>query len=314
MEGPTKAPERASVRRLHAAAGAGALGAGLLALVACGRSGVTAKPPEPGDVAVATVDDHRIWASDVEHEAVSEGVIGEGEPLDASSELFRRVLDEVIDQRLLAAEAVKRKVEDDPATRRRLTAARERILGDTLVREIVAQAINEGAVRGLYEEQKKLSKPSEDFRARQIVTQSQTDAAAIGKLLGSGASFETLAAERSSDPATRFNGGDLGYFSTDAMPDGYAAALAPAQVGDVAGPFKTDAGWVLLKLEDRRAQPSISLDQARPQIVRFLTYDQIRDLLQRLRGKARIKLLTAQPPPISGAPPSAPRVLSKKKP
>ena len=97
--------------------------------------------------------------------------------------------------------------------------------------------------------------------------------------------------ERSTDGATRFNGGDLGYFTADVMPDAYAAALKTARLGAIVGPFKADAGWVLLKLEDRRPETPISLDQARPQIVRFLTYDEVRALTEKLRGQSRVKLM-----------------------
>ncbi|HMP63452.1 MAG TPA: peptidylprolyl isomerase, partial [Phenylobacterium sp.] len=72
---------------------------------------------------------------------------------DISSDLFRRVLDEVIDQKLLAAEALKRNLDEDPVAQRRLAAARERILGDMLVESVVSNAVKENAIRGLYQEQ-----------------------------------------------------------------------------------------------------------------------------------------------------------------
>src|SRR4051794_10260824 len=106
----------------------------VLALSACGKDGGPFKrPPEPGDTAVATVDGQKIWASDVKREAVAQGLIGEGEPLDATSDLFRQVLDEVVDQKLLAAEAVARKIDRQTLAQRRIAAARERTLGDMLV-------------------------------------------------------------------------------------------------------------------------------------------------------------------------------------
>src|SRR5688572_9928543 len=74
-------------------------------IAACGRGGGDDRPPEPGDRAVARVEVDAVWASDVKLEAVAQGLVGEGEPLDLTSDLFRRVLDEVIDQKLLAAEA-----------------------------------------------------------------------------------------------------------------------------------------------------------------------------------------------------------------
>jgi peptidyl-prolyl cis-trans isomerase C len=114
----------------------------------------------------------------------------------------------------------------------------------------------------------------------------------LKKLIGAGASFEALAMQRSTDAATRFNGGDLGYFTLDAMPEAYGAALKSAKVGQVVGPFKTDAGFALVQVEDRRPEKPISLEEARPQIVRFLTYDEIRTLLTRLRSAARVQILT----------------------
>jgi peptidyl-prolyl cis-trans isomerase C len=109
-----------------------ALAALTLLVAACGRDKADERPPEPGDTAVAKVDGHTVWASDVKREAVAQGLISEGEPLDIGSDLFRQRLDEVIDQKLLAAEALKQKLDKDPVAQRRLAAARERILGDML--------------------------------------------------------------------------------------------------------------------------------------------------------------------------------------
>ena len=165
-------------------------------LLGRGRDDARTASAGAGDTVVARVDGQAIWAADVQREAVAQGVIGEGEPLEPTSELFKRMLDEVVDQKLLAAEATRRKVEADPAVRRRLAADRERILGDALVQKLVDQAVNDSSVRGLYEEQRKLAKPAEEFHARQIVQASEKDADALKKQLASGASFETLAGER----------------------------------------------------------------------------------------------------------------------
>jgi len=271
-------------------------------LTACTSQTGAERPPEPGDAAVAKVDGRTVWTSDVKREAVAQGLIGEGEPLDASSDLFRRVLDEVVDQKLLAAEALKRKLDKDPIAQKRLAAARERILGDMLVESVVSDAVNDNAIRGLYQEQLKLAKQSEEIRARQIVVASAVDAEAIKKLLTTGASFEALAMERSTDAATRFNGGDLGYFTTDVMPEAYETNLKAAKVGQVVGPFAIDGGFAVVKVEDRRLEQPITLESARPQIVRFLTYDQVRDLLEKLRSRAKIQTLIRAPQDVPGQP------------
>jgi len=221
------------------------------------------------------------------------------------------VLDEVVDQKLLAAEALKRKLDKEPVAQRRLAAARERILGDMLVEGVVTDAVNDNAVRGLYQEQLKLAKRSEEIHARQILVGTAADAEAVKKLITTGASFEALAMERSTDAATRFNGGDLGYFTIDVMPEAYDVALKGAKAGQVVGPFAVEGGYALVKVEDRRLEQPITLEAARPQIVRFLTYDQVRDLLEKLRSKSKVEVLVkadtaARPIPPADAPKVAP--------
>ena len=273
----------------------------LVALSGCSDRGGPNGKPEPGDRVVAKVGDEVIWTSDVKREAVAQGVISEGEPLDPASTQFRSTLDEVIDQKLLAREALRMKLDKDPRAARRVQAAREKVLGDVLVEGRVDKAVNETAIRALYAEQQRLAKTGEEIRARQIVVPTQADADGVKKLLTTGASFEAVAMQRSTDQNTRFNGGDLGYFTLDAMPEPYGIALKTAKAGELVGPFETAAGFVLAKVEDRRPEQPISLDEARPQIVRFLTYDEIRTLLAKLRAATKVDILVKAPVAVPGA-------------
>lgn len=296
-------------RPLHSLILVGAAGL-ILGLAACGRGGDEAAP-EKNDRVVARVHDRAVWASDVRREAVAQGLIGEGEPLDVSSELFRRVLDEVVDQKLLAREAERRGLDSSPAAQRRLQAVRERILGDMLVEKVVAGAVSEQAVRRLHEEQQRLARVTEEVRVRLILSPTKAQADAVLGVLGQGAAFEAVAAQRSIDDATRYSGGDLGYSTLDVLPGPYAAALQGQTPGAVVGPIQTETGWAVLKVEDRRVETPPTLEQARPQIVRYLTYEGVRQLLEQLRGKAKVEITldgAAQPgaaqPDAAAAPPS----------
>ncbi|MFC0633364.1 peptidylprolyl isomerase [Brevundimonas balnearis] len=278
----------------------------VLTVAACSRGGADERPPEPGDRAVARVEGRVIWASDVKREAVAQGLIGEGEPLDTTSPLFRRVLDEVVDQKLLAREAERRGLDNSALAQRRLEATRERILGDMLVDSVVDRAISDQAVQALYEEQLRLARTSEEIRTRLILSRTREEADAVLGLLNTGASFEAVAMERSVDEATRFSGGDLGYSTLDVMPEAYANALRDRPAGSTVGPFQTDGGWAVLRVEDRRRETPPTLDQARPQIVRYLTYEQVRQLLEDLRGNAEVEVLLSDPASPGEEPASAP--------
>jgi peptidyl-prolyl cis-trans isomerase C len=292
----------------------------LVFLAACDHEAAQVRnPPQPGDTAVARVQGQTVWASDVKREAVSQGLIGEGEPLDPSSDLFRRVLDDVIDEKLLAREALHRHLDGTPLAQRRLAAARERILGDMLVENAVDSNIKEDAVHDLYDEQLRLAKQTDEFHARLILLKTRPDADQVMKLLAAGASFEALAMDRSLDQTTRLNGGDLGYFTPDVMP-AYADALKTAKAGNTVGPIQTDGGFAILRVEDRRQEQAPTLEQARPQITRYLTYEGVLNLLRELRKDAKVQILIktdplnvpgaprepASAPPVAPAPAAAP--------
>jgi peptidyl-prolyl cis-trans isomerase C len=283
--------------------------AGLCLLAACAPRPAAQHPPQPGDRAVATVNGQDVWASDVKREAVAEGLIAPGDPLDASSDLFRQVLDEVIDTRVLAAEAIARHLDKDPLAQRRLAAARERALEDIMVDSVVGRAVNQQAENALYQEFLKNRTPSEVIHLRQIVVAAAPDAEAVKKQLAGGTAFEAVAMERSIDAQTRFKGGDLGEMTTDTLPQPLGAAVAGAKAGQVVGPVKVDAGWAVLKVDDRHPEAPPSIDAVRPQLIRFITYDQIKDLVLTLRSRAKIQNLLPPPPEAPGGltePASAP--------
>ncbi|MBA3812678.1 MAG: peptidylprolyl isomerase [Caulobacteraceae bacterium] len=275
----------------------------LLALAACTRKPPAERPPQPGDKAVARINGAPVWASDVKREAVAQGLIGQGEPLDSTSAVFGQVLDEVVDGKLLAAEAIRRRLDKDPAAQRRLGSARERVLGDILLESAVGKAVNGEAVNGLYQEMLRNETPSEELRLRQIVSASQADAEQVKKVLIGGAAFDAVAAERSRDEATRFKGGELAPLTVDMLPEGYAGALKDARAGQLVGPFQAAAGWVVARVDARRQEAPITLEVARPQIIRFLTYDQVKDLVLDLRRRAKVQTLIAPPRAFPGAPP-----------
>jgi len=263
-----------------------------LSVAACNKTTVSNEaPPEAGDVAVARIDGETIWTSDVRAEAIAQGQIGPGEPLDVTSDLFSRTLEEVIDQRLLAKAAMAKGLEKSTTAQRRLRAAHDRILGDMLVETSIDRDIDDKAVKDHYDEQVKLSKQSEEIRTRLILLRTKAEADAALKQLQGGALFEAMAMEKSIDQGTRFNGGDMGYFTTDIMPQAYKGVLATAKTGDTVGPVQVDGGWALLRVEDRRPEQLPTLEEERPIIMRYLIYNQVAGMLNSLRKKARVELL-----------------------
>jgi peptidyl-prolyl cis-trans isomerase C len=275
------------------------LGFLLLALVVvmlagCNKTQVSDRPPEPGDVAVARVDGMTVWSSDVRNEAVAQGQIGPGEPLDVTSGLFARTLQEVIDQELLARAAQAKGLDKSMTAQRRLAIAQDRILGDILVDNTVDRTVDDKKIKEQYDELVRLAKTSEEVRARLLLLKTKADADAALKQIQGGTVFEAMAMEHSIDQATRFGGGDMGYLTMDIMPPAYKQVLTTAPVGQLVGPVQTPDGWAILRVEDRRPEQLPTLEEEKPVIERYLVYNQVAGLLKGLRTNAKVEMLVKE--------------------
>lgn len=292
------------------------LAVALLALSACGpqageggeEAGASAQrspvayaftdlePMGEDDAVAAEVGDTAIYVSDVRREAAAQELVEDAAALDPADAAFQQVLSELIEQRLLALEARRQQLDADPEARRRLAAAEERILGNILVETAVSRSVSEEAIQRVYEEQVRLIPPTEEVRARHILVATREEAEEVARLLSEGEDFATLAAQVSEDPATRFEGGDLGYFTREGILPAFASVAFETPVGEISEPFETEFGWHVLTVVDRRNQPRPSLEEMRPRIVRFLTLEGIQSLLDEIRETYPVTRVAAPAP------------------
>ena len=121
------------------------------------------------DPVVARVDGSPIYRLDVRRAAEASGQIGADEALEPTDPVFRASLEELIDQRLLALDALRSGVASDEEARRRLAAAQDRILGNYRVEHYLAETVTDEAVRELYEAQRELAGTGEERELRRIV-------------------------------------------------------------------------------------------------------------------------------------------------
>jgi len=267
-----------------------------------------ATEPGEGEVIAARVAGTVITVSEVRREAVARELIEDGAALPVDNPVFQEALSELIDQRLLALEAARRGLDQDPEARRRLAAAEERILGNVLVENAIAQSVTDEAVERVYEEQAQLAPRTTEVRARHILVESREEAEEAVRILEDGVSFADLATRISRDPATRLIGGDLGYFTRAGIVPAFAEVAFSTEEGAVSAPFETEYGWHVLTVVDRRTQPRASLETMRPNILRFLTLQEIDALLTDLRADYPVVITAgAAPTGLRTSEPEAPQ-------
>lgn len=263
----------------------------LMAGLATGCSESVRETEEPRAVrreVAAMVNGEPVFTSDVEIEAVARGLVLSGAALTPDHEAYRKVLDELIDEKLMAQEALRLRLDRDPAGRRRLERARERILGNLLVESIVAEQVTEEMIDRMYSEQVRLQQIGDQVSVAHILAGSQEEAEAVWLRIQTGETFESLVFNHSRDTATRMENGDLGYVAPNDMPEPFPVIIANTPVGEISPPFESEQGWHILKVKDRRARPPKTREEMRPDIATLLTLSEVSRILRRLRAEADI--------------------------
>ena len=262
----------------------------LIGLSACdGDPGTVATPASIDSATAAVVNGEAIFIRDVELEAVAQGMIEPGSDFGTSHPDFPRILEQLIDQRLLAQEAVRRGLDLQPDAARRLAAGRERLMGNILVESLVATEVTDAAIDRMYEEQVKLQQLDDEVRVSRIVVETEAESIAILDELNNGRDFTEAALEYSTDLRTRLEGGDLGWIKPNEMGDPDAAVIGNTVTGAVSEIFQTEMGWTIIKVDERSTTPPKTKAEMRPEIITFMTFTQISDILRELRFSASIQ-------------------------
>jgi peptidyl-prolyl cis-trans isomerase C len=262
----------------------------LLAIGACGRTETEVTELEVRDQTVAaTVNGEPVFEGDVELEAVARGLINAGQEFGPDDEEYRIVLDQLIDQKLMAQEAGRRQLDRDAGSQRRLEMARERILGNLLVESLVAQEVTEEAIDKMYAEQVRLQQANDQVSVAHILVETKEEADELFRRIEKGETFESLVFNNSKDTRTRMENGNLGFLSPNDLADPFPVVIANTPEGEVSPPFETGDGWHILKVKDRRTEPPKTREEMRPEIATFLTLNEVSRILRRLRTEANIE-------------------------
>lgn len=119
--------------------------------------------------------------------------------------------------------------------------------------------------------------------------------------------FTTLAKELSEEPGAAESGGDLGSFTKDRMVPEFADAAFSQKVGTVSTePVKTQFGWHVIKVTDKKPARTVPFDEVKEKLVAYLKSDKqrkaVKDLLDSIKGSAKIENTLPPAPPAPAMP------------
>lgn len=249
-----------------------------------------ALPAEPvrsqDDPLIATVNGVEIRQSDI---ALAEQDMGQAaqqlSPDDRREQLIAYVADVILASR--AAEA--RKVDERKEFKTRITFIRNKLLMEMLLIEEGKAAATDQAMHKVYDEAVKQMAGEEEVRARHILVATEAEAKVVLAEINKGTDFAELAKLKSKDPSAAAEGGDLGYFTKEQMVPEFAEAAFKLEKGQVSGPVKTQFGWHIIKVENRRAKPAPEYDKVKDQVETFVMRRAQGEFIAKLRAAAKIE-------------------------
>ena len=296
----------------HYARPAGLLAA-TLALLLAAAGPLAAQDKDP---LVAKVNGTEIHQSDL---AVAEEEAGQIPPMspDAKKDYLVQFLSDMI---LVSKAAEAKKMADSDTFKRRIAFAREKLLMEDLLQSVGKAALTDEAMHKVYDEAVKQMGEVQEVHARHILIRAapgdeKASKAAEDKIkaviarLKKGEDFEKVAKEVTEDPSGKANGGDLGYFTKEQMVPEFSEVAFKLEKGQISDPVKTQFGWHVIKVDDKRIKPLPTFEEVKPQIEQFVTRKAQAELVTSLRASAKIEKMYKVEEP---KPPAAPAAPEKK--
>ena len=211
----------------------------------------------------------------------------QGAPFD---KVFGPLVDHVINSELLTKAAKDQGLDKDPKVKQKqaecenmmlqqayLEGAVEKLATDSVLKEHFAKLI------------KSIPKGEKEFRLRHILVSAESEAKDLIKELKTNSDFSELAKKKSKD-RSKEKGGDLGYLRKGEMPKGFSTEVSKAAAGAVLPkPVKTEAGWHVIKVEDKRDIELPKFEQVRGELKNMVAPHLALDVIKGLRKDVKIE-------------------------
>jgi peptidyl-prolyl cis-trans isomerase C len=257
-------------------------------------TGTTETKSDPNQVVA------RINGADVTRQDVLDSAADLPEQIRSQIDMvFPQLLNRYIGLKLLGDKGRADNLADDPEVKKLMSEYETQAIRQVYVTRYLDQQVTDEAVKARYEKKLKDNPPPEEVRAAHILVKTEDEAKAIIEQLKGGADFAALAKEKSADKGSGANGGELGWFAKEVMVKEFADAAFAMKVDEVSQtPVKSQFGFHIIKLEERRTQPAPTLDSQREQIRAELSEETVQALVANLRKDAKVEVLGPDGKPV----------------
>lgn len=221
-------------------------------------------------------------------DAMNKELNAQGQP--DTAERQQAVREELVNREVLAQAAVKRGLDKNPDVQAQMDMARQAVLVRALFEsEMKSTPISDADLQKQYE-QFKGSMGTSEYKVSHILVDKEDDAKAIIDQLNKGGDFAKLAKEKSKDPGSKDNGGDLDWGPSARYVKPFADAVTSQPKGKVsAAPVKTDFGYHIIRVDDVRPLKVPEFAEVKEQFRQRAQQQQIQKMVMDLRSKAKVE-------------------------
>ena len=200
-------------------------------------------------------------------------------------------LSSIIDVKLLAADADKEGLKDSADFKQRLAFLTDRELHNAYFKKHVVDAVTPEEVKARYDKEVAAVTPEDEIRARHILVKTEEEAKAIIADLDAGKDFVEIAKEKSTDP-NKSEGGDLGYFAKGRMvPEFEEAAFALEKGAYSKTPVKSQFGFHVIKVEDKRDAAPPAYETVAQQVRQLVMRDKYLAIIEKAKAEQKVEIL-----------------------
>jgi peptidyl-prolyl cis-trans isomerase C len=214
--------------------------------------------------------------------------------------LYPQLVAQLVTNHLMEVAGRQLDLHNDDSVQARIREFEGAAIQQAYIERKIAEQITEEEVLRVYEETIGNAEGPEEVRASHILVKTEEEGVSILKELADGGDFAALARKHSTGP-TGPRGGDLGYFTSDAMVEPFSAAAFALEIGAIGpDPVKTQFGWHVIKVVDKRRKPPADLEESRARIQDLLTREFITAHMAELRANAEIQTFNLDGTPTGG--------------
>jgi len=221
-------------------------------------------------------------------DAMNRELTAQGQP--ATPERDHAVKEELINREVLVQEAQRRGLDKNRDVSAQMEMARQAVLVRALFeQEVKNNPVTDAQLQQQYD-QFKASMGTNEYKVRHILVDKEEDAKAIIDQLNKGGDFAALAKDKSKDPGSKDNGGDLDWGPAARYVKPFADAVMGLQKGQTtATPVKTDFGYHVIRLDDVRPLQVPPFNEMKQQFLQRAQQQQVQKLVMDLRSKAKVE-------------------------